>query len=314
MQNFIAFLGRAPYTFPVLAAFFWATNYVLGKIAVGTLPPFHLSAIRWLIAALILLPIVYQDMRKHRRLLLKNWKTVVFLGAAGVAGFNSILYLGMQYTTSINASLINSLQPAVIAILSVLLLREQIRKIQIVGFLISLFGFTVIFFRGKLEYLLSLTFNPGDMIIVATVFIWAIYSVMLIKRGQALPKKALFGATVLVGNLIMIPVALIEEQFRPFPWHLVSWELALLVLYLGIFPTIAAFTCWNESLSRLGVVKSSNFLHLIAMFAALFAVALGETLSWHHVVGGLLIISGIVLSTNPKILAFLENKHRSLSQ
>jgi drug/metabolite transporter (DMT)-like permease len=105
-----------------------------------------------------------------------------------------------------------------ITFLSVVLLSETIKKVQYIGFIISFLGFLWIFFRGEFEGLLSLSFNIGDIFVFIAAILWSIYSVLLKIAGPILPKKATFCVTVILGILILVPFALIEELFSPKSW------------------------------------------------------------------------------------------------
>jgi drug/metabolite transporter (DMT)-like permease len=296
-------LQKQPYLLLVLATLFWGSNFVFGRVIVQTVPPFHLSVTRWVIGFFFFFPFAWQEWKLHRGLMLKHWKTLFWLALSGVAGFNSLLYVAVQYTSSINASLVNATAPLLIVILSVLFLREKLVKLQYLGIIVSFIGVIWVFTKGEFQNILSLTFNKGDLFVILAVISWSIYSILMKKKGVALPKKATFLSTIALGIFILQPFLLWEEYIgRSFAFEeytTVNW---LGIVYLGIFPSVISFVCWNEGVMQIGPGKSSNFLHFIALFAGILAIIVGEMYTLTQFVGGILILTGVIFASNPQYL------------
>lgn len=96
---------------------------------------------------------------------------------------------------------------------------------------------------------------------------------------------------------MLYPAAYHETRLVPLP---VTGEVVWIFIYLGIFASVAAFICWNWSVSKVGPVKATVFYNLIPLYAAVLSpLFLQEALSWLHVAGGLLIIGGVMLGVWP---------------
>jgi drug/metabolite transporter (DMT)-like permease len=303
LKTWLEKLQKQPYLLLVLATFFWGSNFVFGKIIVQTIPPFHFSLTRWVIGFFFFLPFAWHEWNIHKKLMLKHWKTLFWLALTGVAGFNALLYVAVQYTSSINASLVNATAPLLIVILSVLFLREKMVKIQYVGIVVSFIGVIWIFTKGQLESIFTLSFNTGDLFVLLAVINWSAYAILMKKKGALLPKKATFLSTIALGVLILLPFVLWEEYMgRSFSFEQYTTVNWLGIVYIGIFPSIISFVCWNEGVIQVGPGKSSNFLHFIALFAGILAVLLGEMYTLNQFVGGILILTGVILASNPQYL------------
>ncbi|OIJ14186.1 hypothetical protein BKP35_07675 [Anaerobacillus arseniciselenatis] len=297
-------MQRLPYLLLVFATFFWGTNFVFSRMIVEEVPPFQLSVMRWIIASLVFLPFVYKELKQNKEILIKNWKALLFLAATGIAGFNTLLYIAIQYTTSINASLVNSTAPLLIVLLSVFFLKEKMLKIQYIGVVVSFIGVFFIITGGSIETLLTLTINPGDLVVLAAVIMWSIYSVLMKKFGVDLPKKSTFIITMYIGILILIPFALFERTYQPVALTSLPAEAILGIVYLGIFPSIISFICWNEGVMQVGPGKASNYLHLIVLFTTILAVTFGgEMLLVTQIIGGFFILSGVIVASNPHFIS-----------
>ena len=167
----------------VCASLFWSGNFIVGKFAFLTdIPPLSLVFYRWLLVWLILLPFTYKEILKYKDVILKNLPLLFFLGLTSVGLFNSFTYLSLIYTQVINATLLNAAIPAIIILLCFLFKIESTNKFQIVGLIVSIIGVISILTKLNLDILISLDFNKGDLIMIAGVLSWGIYSSLLKKK------------------------------------------------------------------------------------------------------------------------------------
>ena len=108
-------LNIKAYVMLVLASIFWAGNFIIGKFAfVESISPFSLVFFRWLTVWFILLPFTYKEILSKKKEISNNLPLLLFLGLTSVGLFNSFVYVSLQYTQVINASLFNTAIPAAI--------------------------------------------------------------------------------------------------------------------------------------------------------------------------------------------------------
>lgn len=300
----------SPYLWLVLATMFWGGNFTVGRALVSHVPPFTMSLIRWSIALIILLPFAWKELKEAKHVIFGNWKTVFALSLTGIVAFNSLAYVSVQYTTSINASLVNALSPALIMLLSLFVLNEKMSKVQFFGVVVSLSGVLWIVTKGSMHYLLSLAFNMGDMIMLFAVLAWSVYSVLMKASGADLPKTATFFITILLGIIILVPLV-VWETFTVRPQFELGFSQYISLLYIGIFPSILSFVLWNKALFAIGPSKASVFLNLIVLFASIFSILfLGEKIHLTQIIGGILIITGVMLVTDVKLYSGTRTESR----
>jgi drug/metabolite transporter (DMT)-like permease len=115
---------RHPYLLLVLTTLFWSGNMVLGRAIRDQVPPLSLAFWRWAIALALVLPLALPHLRAQWPLLRAGWQAVVVLGLLGVGGYNTLAYVGLQYTPATNAVLLNSFIPIATITLSWLFLRS----------------------------------------------------------------------------------------------------------------------------------------------------------------------------------------------
>ncbi|MQR95903.1 DMT family transporter [Fictibacillus phosphorivorans] len=284
-----------PYVLLVVANLIWGGNFVIGRAITSSLPPVTLSFLRWCTAFLIFLPFAVPFLRKEWQMLKKHWQIVLILSITGITGFNTLLYIALHYTTSINASIVNTSTPILLFLLSFVFLKEKLNAKQIAGALLSLIGLLFIISKGSIAVLLQLSFNKGDLIVIGAVICWSIYSLLIRRYAGILPTYSTFIVTAFFGILILLPFSIHEMQTKEIVWSLAT---IATILYTGIFASIVAFMSWNTAVERVGPSKAGVFLNLIPVFAAIFAVIfIDETLAWYQGAGGVLVILGVFIST-----------------
>ncbi len=283
----------------ILATILWGGNFVIGRAVTGEIPPFTLAFLRWCLAFVVFFPIAFKQVKRDWTKFKEHWKIVLTLALTGVAAFNTLVYIGVYSTTSINASLMNSTTPIFIYILSFIFLKERLSKYQIIGTAISILGVIFILSGGSLESLHQFTFNKGDLIVIIAVFCWSIYSLLVKQYADRLPGFSTFLVSIAIGALMLLPFT-IYEQFTlesPILW---SAKTISAVFYVGILASIVAFLSWNHGVIQIGANRASIYLNFIPVFSAFFAtIFLGEQLQLAQVIGGLAVIGGVLL-TNRK--------------
>lgn len=288
----------------IVTPLFWAGNAVVARGVVDTIPPTSLAFWRWVIALIIILPFGLPGVRRQWPLVRQHWRSILVLSLFSVTAFNSLLYMAALTTTAINIALINSTIPIMVALLAWVLLAEKTRPIQAVGIAVALAGMLMVIGQGTLERLTGLSFAVGDLIMVAAVASWGIFSVLL--RRQSLPLDSLTFLTtqIAMGTVLLAPVYLIDLLFFSGGFVLMPSSVPPL-LYVAIFPGILAYACWNHGVLKVGPARSAMFMYLTPVFAAVLAwLFLGERLAWYHLAGGLLILAGLYLTTrNPPVPA-----------
>jgi drug/metabolite transporter (DMT)-like permease len=163
-----------PYLLLILTTLFWSGNFVLSRGMHAAMPPLALSFWRWSLALVILLILSHRRLWQQRSLIRAHARFIVFQGLLGVTGFNTLLYLAMQYTTVINAVLVNSCIPVLIALFSWRLYRESLLPRQWLGVLVSLLGVVLIMVKGEIAMLEQVSFNRGDLLVLAAAVVWAL--------------------------------------------------------------------------------------------------------------------------------------------
>ncbi|MFT6672221.1 MAG: drug/metabolite transporter (DMT)-like permease [Afipia broomeae] len=283
-----------PYLLLSLSSLFWAGNIVLGRFIAADFPPMALSFLRWAFACLIVLPFAWPHMRAEWPVLRKHLPILTLLTLTGLAGYNAIAYLGLRYTEALNALLIQSSGPLIVALWSFVLLGIRLTWPQTIGIGISLLGVLTILSRGDPVALTSIHLNKGDLIFTTALIIFGLYSVLAVKR-PAIHPLTFMGFTSGYATVLLIPAVIAEAASGHTPS--LSVNNALTLAYVAIFPSILAYLFFNRGVELIGANRAAPFFHLIPVFGSVLAIAfLGERPQLFHVAGYALVLTGVVIA------------------
>lgn len=279
-----------------LANLLWAGNWVLGRALRDAFDPVSLNFYRWLIAVVVLAPFASRGLAGKRGVIRRNAGILVLLALLSVSIFQSLVYLGLQSTTAVNAVLINCSGPLFILLFAWLIDGEPATLRQLGGFVVSVAGILVILSRGEPGALLQLEFHSGDAWIVLAVAIWGVYSVLLKRRPAELGGTQFLFVLSVIGTLFLAPVFAL--QVLQAPPRLPTMPEALAVLYVGLAASVGSFLFWNRGVAIVGANAAGFTLYLLPTFGTLLAIAfLGETFGAFHALGIATIIAGVILAT-----------------
>ncbi|HMQ51595.1 MAG TPA: DMT family transporter [Anaerolineae bacterium] len=287
-----------PYLLLVLATLFWSGNFVLARAVRLDVPPVGLAFWRWLGSSLLVMGFAWPHLRRDWPIIIGHWRIILLLSVLGITLFNTLVYTGLQFTTAINAVLMQSTMPVIIVVMSYLFFGERVTPVQTIGVALSLAGALAIVAQGNVQTLLGLSLNAGDALVFIAVVGYAAYSALLRQR-PAIHPLSFVAVTFIWGVGVLSPFYLWEHlSGRVMVFDTVT---LLSVAYVAIFPSILAYLCFNRGVELVGANRAGLFIHLMPVFGSLMAIVfLGESLHWYHGVGIVLILSGIILATRRK--------------
>ena len=272
----------------------WSGNWILGRALREAFDPISLNFWRWLVAALVMAPFGARAAWQRRALIRRHFGLLALLAFTGVALFQSLVYLGLETTTAINAVLINASAPLFIVLCSWIVDREKAGPRQVAGMLISFVGILVIVCQGEPARALQLEFHRGDAWILLAMPVWGIYSVLLKRLPGEMRGIALAFVVGALGVLMLVPAyALVPHEMR---WP--SAAEAGAVLYVAVAASVVAFLCWNRGVAVVGANAAGFTLPLLPAFGTVLAIAaLGESFRGYHAAGIVIILAGVLLAT-----------------
>jgi len=192
--------------------------------------------------------------------------------------------------------ILNSFIPIMIVALSWIMLGQRLTPLQLCGVGVSLCGVLAIISQGSLQVLATLRLNRGDVLVVTSMLLWAIYTVCLRWRPVALDLLSFLFVIACIGDLSVLPWYLAEMAFGHF--MIVSPSTLGAILSAGLLSSVLAYIFWNRGVLAVGAGVAGLFIHLVPVYGTILAgLFLDERLHGFHLAGIALILTGIYVTS-----------------
>lgn len=282
----------------VFMPLFFVSNLIIGRAAATAVEPWTLAFWRWLVAVLLLVPVAWPGAWSCRQALTAQWPLLLLQGFFGVWVCGGLVYVSLDFTTATHATLIYTTTPVLIVVLEAALFGTALSPARAAGVAAAVLGVVTIVLEGNPAALIGLKFNIGDLGMVIAAIAWAIYSLVLRRRGmRELPMLPLFFAIAVAGTLTVLPFAIWEMARSGLPTGLWPW---LSILGLAVVPSIFGSLTFQYGVQEVGPATTSVFMYLLPIYGMGLAVLLlGEPLHVYHAVGLVLVVLGVALATWP---------------
>ncbi|EGQ8069622.1 DMT family transporter [Vibrio parahaemolyticus] len=279
------------YLLPFFTVMIWGGNSIVNKMAASTIEPSAMSFYRWFVAMVLLTPFCLPAVIKQRHVIRPYLTKLAFLALLGMVLNQSLGYYAGLTTTASNMALITSLVPLISVFLSVPLLGKSVSMLSIVGGVISLGGLAFMLGHGDVTYFLHQDMTQGDSLMLLAALVYAAYCVLLKRWKMPFNSLTLVYMQGFFSVIMLTPLWFSSEQLLP------SQEALPLIAYAGIAASIFAPLMWVKAIDLIGADSSAMFMNLMPVVSvALASTLLGEEIHVYHIIGGLMVISGVILS------------------
>jgi len=279
----------------IMVAVFWGGNFVAAKYGVAYFPPFLLTAIRFIIASLILIPLV-------PRPTFAQMKQIAVLSSMSTLHFSLIfvaLYLGLDIAS---CALIGQLGVPFACILGAIFLQDRIGVWRVSGIVIAFLGTAIVAGTPHIfEHL------PGFYAALASTFTWGVANV-LIKRITNINSMSLLAWMGLFTVPMLLALSLVFEPNWP-AFTDVPLTAVLGLGYTAIFSTLVAYGLWYYLLGKYTVSQVSPYSLLTPIFGIAFGqMFFTEELTAQVIIGGIITIVGVtvIVIRRPKTIPLGE--------
>jgi drug/metabolite transporter (DMT)-like permease len=201
----------------------------------------------------------------------------------------------------LNGALMISIIPVLILFISFIFKTEKVNFKQTFGLILSIMGVATIITRLDFAKLISLDLNKGDLWLLVAMLSWAVYSTMLRTHKTGLKYLSFISVLVSLGLIFLFPQFLFELNNH----QIIRFNLPVFLItgYVVLFAGLGSYILWNEAVVIVGPNKAGIFLHLMPVFSSFMAIfLLNEKLMNFHIIGAILILAGIYLSSKNSIL------------
>ncbi|WP_187170581.1 DMT family transporter [Salidesulfovibrio onnuriiensis] len=286
----------AGYVFISLGILSWSGNFVAARGLAASVDPATLNLLRWVLASLLFLPFGFAAFWRERKAIGLLWKEIFVLALTGISLYDTMVFLAGRTSEALNMSLISTLSPLLTALMAQFFFKEKLRPSMYMGIAISTFGIVALVTDGNLERLLTLRFAEGDLLILGTALMSAVYNNIVSRISGKVGQTALVMALCLFGAVQIIPLYLWEtggQLVLPEFSSSLVWSLG----YLAVFASILCFLFWNEAVQILGAPKAMLFYYTLPPASGLIAwLVIDEPAQLIQILSGMIIVAGILFA------------------
>lgn len=282
----------------LLMTVIWGINAVVVKATYAQIPPMAFMAVRFVVAAGLLLIVAWGAERSlHVRR--GDWLLMIAAAMVGTGLYQPLFLTGLSKTTASNTSLIIAASPAFVALLNRLLGRELLSGRGWLGIALAFVGIALIVEGGG-----GLEFGSdvflGDLLILLGTFLWASYAVLAAPLMRTYSPLRVTALTTAIGALPLILIGLPAVAALPLGEVQASGWAGL--LYSAVFAIVVAYIIWNMGVKKIGGARTALYNNLIPVIGTIAAaVILGEAITPLKVLGAGVIFVGLHLARTAKV-------------
>ncbi len=282
--------------------FFWGIAFISGRVLSQNYHPFCIAYIRFLLASIILLSIMYGKNKNFYKISGIQFLKVLVLGLTGVFSYNYFFFSGLKLIEAGRASIIVASNPIFTTTIAILFLNESFNFKKMLGVIIAIIGALIVISKGKFELLIDGSIGRGELYLLLAVFSWVIYTIfgkLVLKKITPLESS---GWASVIGSFILLPFAYnngLGDMFLNLDFT--GW---MHIANLGILSTCFGFIWYYDAVNKIGAAQTSSFINLIPIFGISAGIIfLDEKMSTSLLIGAIIVIFGVFLINKSKVKA-----------
>lgn len=277
----------------LIVAFIYGLNYIVAKdVMAGFLDPREFILIR--VAGASILFWMTHLFFKGVSIQKKDLFRLAAAGFFGVAANQILFFEGLDLTTPINASIIMTVNPVLVMLLSAVLLRDPIRPIRVLGIVLGGTGAVLLITGGGPVNLMGSDTHLGNLLIFLNASSYAIYLVIVKPLMAKYPPIQVIKWVFLFGLMFVLPLGIPEmadTKWTSFPvriWGSIAFVVLGTTYVAYLFNVFAMKTVTSTTVS--------TYIYLQPLFATVLSLWLGvDSLSPVKLMAAFLIFSGVFL-------------------
>ena len=267
-------------------------THLVAKAVVQDVDPISLTFLRTCVATAALV-FIFIIKEKRIKILREDFGKLLWL-AFIVIPLNQFLFLyGIKFTTAANAALLYATTPVNVLVFSYFMLGEKLTRLKTLGVLLAFCGVALTVFEHGVSFASEYTY--GNVIIFIAVIAWSLYTI------QGKPMVIKYGAfhvaslSMIGGALLFLPLGIYGmSQFDLSILTSAHWEG---ILYLGLGTSVMSYFLWYYAIGKIETTKVAVFANAQPILTSILSfLLLHQNISAHFVVGGIVTISGVLLT------------------
>ncbi|HEX4973081.1 MAG TPA: DMT family transporter [Steroidobacteraceae bacterium] len=273
----------------------WGSTFAVTKSVNDQVQPFTLAFIRVAIGAVVLLAGAFVRQVRggaHSNWSALPWGRMLAMALIGVVVYYAVFNYSLVYTSAAQGALVQSCIPAMTALFAVALLREHASMLRWTGIVLSMVGIVIVF-SGSIEQPGSASL-AGNFLMFLSAVLWGLYTSMA-KRVANHDALQVTSGILAAGALLLVPLAALEVGAAGMPHVTLKGWLGL--AYLGAGASGIAWMLYSAALKHVDASEAGVYTNLIPIVGVVTGVLLGEPLSARAVVGGMVVLVGVWLTS-----------------
>ncbi|EDK27531.1 hypothetical protein VSWAT3_16990 [Vibrionales bacterium SWAT-3] len=207
----------------------------------------------------------------------------------GVTVQNLSIFSAMNFTSPINAAVIQANIPLITIILSGLILSTSISLKAILGAIVSCFGVFIVMTGGKVH---SIESNIGDLYMLVALVSGCLYTILAKRLTSDIPVSQQLRWVLSIGAIQMVAITIYLIDFRT-SLNLITFIDLLLIAYMSLFGTLLAYYFWMKGAIELGPDKISPLFNIMPVFSLIISFFSGQHIEFEHIFGVSIVAIGI---------------------
>ena len=282
----------------IIAIVLVAGSFLASLKISGVIDPISLTLFRFLLAFLILSPLIIFNKKK----ILEVFR--VFPKAMIVSLVYTLYFIGilkaLEYTTVLNTGSIYTLVPLMTAILCIFFFKEKIPLKQLFVYILGIVSTCIVVFDADINLFLSLQINKGDIIFVIASFCMALYPIFIKILYSKNDDSLVLAFTTIIGGILWMVLTMYILNI-PYEWNKIEFSHLYSLLYLVIGATIITLFLYQKATLILGAKKIMAYIYLNpAIVAILMFLFEGQTIYYGVLIGILLSVFVTVIILREK--------------
>ncbi len=283
----------------------WGAGLIIVKPAFAITTPFRFLLYRYFFASLLSLPILFHYLPKKNKYI-KHLPIILFYELIGTTLALSLLYIGLNMTSAIEASLIGTTTPIFISIAGLLILKEKIKKNEWLGLSLSFIATIVLTlypFLNNIQHQAKISLFGNFLIILQNIIV-ALYYIGIKTKYKKLPKFLVTTISYYIGLVSFLILSFYELNTLSFR-NLIqiiysdfqSISVWIASLYMAIFGSIIGLTAYIKGQEKIEASEASLFTYLQPLiYIPLGIILLNEKISLIQIASIITIILGLIVA------------------
>ncbi len=286
--------GRsAGYVALFLTSLLWGTTWVASKIGIREMPVLQMTAIRQLIAGMIM--VGYFMLRKGSSIPnRKQFRQIFFLSLFMFVLANGLSTWSLIYIPAGLSALLGALYPLSVVVIEFLFFRKKGPDLlMILGFILGIAGVAIVFYEN-ISVEMSTAFLSGISLSLGAMLSWSMGTIFITNiKMEMNPYYSTGWQMIISSGMLYIMAVLVQPSISISEISLKAWAV---ILYLVVFGSIIAFAAFIFSMKRLPVTIASLYAYvnpLVAMVGGYFI--LDEKLTMFIFWGAIVTLAGVFI-------------------